>query len=102
MRSPTILDIVQAVTDVGPSHPEVAVWWYARGGKTGAPLIQLVLEPQGGMLPNMTRIGSELAARLGAAFVAVRLHRGAAEAPVLYRVLTTGDSRTAAGHPGGM
>jgi hypothetical protein len=100
MRPPNVLDIVQAVTEVAPAHPEVAVWWYARAGEAGAP-VQLVLEARDGTPPDTARIGSELAARLRTAPVAIRLHRGADEAAALYRVLTTGDTRAAAGHARG-
>jgi hypothetical protein len=115
MRPPTVLDIVQAVTEVAPSHPEVAVWWYTRAGEprvgearvgearaneTGASLVQIVLEARGGTQPDTAHIRSALAERLGTATLSVRLHRGGEEA-ALYRVLTIGDTRTAAGHAGG-
>jgi hypothetical protein len=109
MRSPTILDIVQAVSEVAPSHPEVAVWWYARAGEGGAPRGQLVLEPRDGTPPDIARIGSEMAAQLQSTPIAVRLHRGASEGAPLYRVLTAGeargdtrgDTRVSAGRAGG-
>jgi hypothetical protein len=90
MRPPTILDIVQAVTDVAPSHPQVAVWWYGRAEMTGAAPVLVVLEARDGARPDTERIGSELARRLGPAAIAIRTHRGAGEAQTLYRLLTTG------------
>ncbi len=91
MRPPTILDIIQAVIDVAPSHPEVAVWWYARAGDADAPNLQLVLEPRDGTALDTAHIGSELAARLGSAPTApaIRLHGGLGEPTTLYRLLTT-------------
>ncbi len=101
MRSPTILDLVQAVTDVAPAHPEVAVWWYGRAGMEGAPQVMVVLEARDGAAPDAAGIGSELAYRLGTSGVTVRMHRGASEAHRLYRLLTTADGRAAAGHTKG-
>jgi hypothetical protein len=104
MRAPTILDVIQAIAQVAPSHPEVAVWWYVRSsteGGNGERGVQLVLEPRDGLAPDMARIGPELGRRLGGATVSARVHRGAAETAPLYRVLTTGSAPTAASHPGG-
>jgi hypothetical protein len=88
MRLPTILDVVQAVTEVAPSHPELAVWWYERAG--GWP-VRLVLQARGGSTPDMVSIGSELTGRLGAGAVAIRMHGGAGETQVLYRLVTAED-----------
>lgn len=101
MRSPTILDVVQAVTDVAPSHPGVAIWWYGHATEAGAPPVLLVLEPRNGAAPDPASVGSQLARRLGPATVAVRMHRGAGETQALYRLLTAGDGRAAALHQGG-
>jgi hypothetical protein len=98
MRTPNILDIVQAVTEVAPSHPELAVWWYERTGGAGA---RLVLEARKGASPDTAHIGSELAGRLGTGAVAVRMHRGAGETQALYRLLTAGDERAAPRHAEG-
>src|SRR4051812_27117645 len=97
MRPPTILDIVQAVTEVAPFHPEVAVWWYERRGTPGAPAVQLVLEGKGGVSPDTVSIGVALADRLSTREVAVRTYRGAAEGHTLYRLLTADDARAGAG-----
>jgi hypothetical protein len=88
MRTPTILDVVQAVTGVAPSHPQVAVWWYGRAEVAGAPPV-VVLEFRDGVHPDTERIGSELARRLGPAAIAIRPHRGAGEVQTLHRLLTT-------------
>lgn len=101
MRPPTILDIVQAVIDVAPSHPEVAVWWYARAGVAGAASVVVVLEAREGRTPNAAGIDAELARRLGTSAVAVRMHRGSDETHALYRLLTTEAGRVPAGHPEG-
>jgi hypothetical protein len=101
MRTPTILDIVQAVTEVAPSHPEVAVWWHARAGMAGSSPVLVVLEAREGARPDTERIGSELAGCLGPAAVAIRMHRGAEEAPTLYRLLTAADASAAAGRAKG-
>jgi hypothetical protein len=93
MRSPTILDVVQAVTDLAPSHPEVAIWWYGRGDSAGALRVVLVLEGQGGADPDTQRIGSELARYLASAAITVRMHRGADEAQTLHRLLTNERAR---------
>jgi hypothetical protein len=101
MRSPTILDLLHAVIEVAPSHPEVAVWWYRRGDVAGAPTIQLVLEARDSARPDAERIGSELARRLGPAAIAIRIHRGTGEVRTLYRLLTTEDGRVTSGHAEG-
>jgi hypothetical protein len=88
MRTPNMIDVVQAVTEVAPSHPEVSVWWYRRAETLGAPPVLLVLEARDGARPDVERVGSELARRLGPATIAIRTHRGAGEAQTLYRLLT--------------
>jgi hypothetical protein len=101
MRTPTILDIVQAVTEVAPSHPELAVWWYERTGGAGASPGLLVLEARKGASPDTAHIRSELAGRLGTGAVAIRMHRGAGETQSLYRLLTAEDERATAGRAEG-
>jgi hypothetical protein len=91
MRPPTILDVVQAVIRLAPSHPEVAVWWFAPAA-TGAPGPMLALESREGALPDAAGIRSELAGRFGPGTVTVRVHRGPAEGEAHYRLFT---------HPGG-
>jgi hypothetical protein len=100
MRPPTILDLIQAVTEVAPSHPEVAVWWYERSGRAGAAPVPLVLEAREGASPDTASIGSEFERRLGPAAVAIRMYRGAGET-ALYRLLTVGNARAAAGQAKG-
>lgn len=99
MRPPTILDVVQAVTRLAPSYPEVAVWWFAPAA-TGASRVLLVLEPRERALPDAASIGSELAGRFGPGAVTVRVHRGAAEEQARYRLLTPPAS-AAVGQTGG-
>lgn len=101
MRRPTILDLIQAVIEVAPSHPEVAVWWYARASGVGVLPLMLVLETRDGAALDTTSIGSELAKRLGPSAVAVRIHGGASETQELYRLLTATDASAAAGHAEG-
>jgi hypothetical protein len=95
-RSPNILDIVKAVTEVAPSYPEVSVWWYARADVPGVRQVLVVLEARDGSAPAAASIASELEERLNSVAVAVRMHRGAGETPGLYRLLTTADSRVPA------
>jgi hypothetical protein len=101
MRSPNVLDVVHAVTDLAASHSEVAVWWYMRAGVAGSPVILLVLEPRDGALPDTASIGAALAARFGPEAVAVRMHRGAGETQTLYRLLTAANASAAVGHAEG-
>jgi hypothetical protein len=101
MHRPTILDVVQAVVEVAPSHPEVAVWWYARASGVGVLPVMVVLETREGAAPDTSTIGLELAKRLGPSAVAVRMHRGAAEAQELYRLLTAVDASAAVEHAKG-
>jgi hypothetical protein len=96
MRTPTILDVVQAVTGVAPSHREVAVWWSGRAEMAGALPVLLVLEGRDGAAPDTASIGSELARRLGVTAVAIRMHRGGGETQTLYRLLTAEDERATA------
>jgi hypothetical protein len=88
MRPASILDLVQAVSEIAPAHPDVAVWWYTRVAEPNTPPMQLVLQPRDGIGPDCGRIGAELAARIGAGLVTVRLHRGPMESRALYRLLT--------------
>jgi hypothetical protein len=97
MRRPTLLDLVQAVVEVAPSHPEVAVWWYERASAVGALPVMVVLETSDGTPPDIKAIESELAKRLGQSAVAVRIHRAAAEPQQLYRLLTAAEGTVAGG-----
>jgi hypothetical protein len=97
MRRPTILDLVQAVIEVAPSHPEVAVWWYRRASAVGVLPVMVVLETRNGAAPDLTSIGAELATRLGGSAVAVRMHEGPGETQELYRLLTAAEATAAAG-----
>lgn len=101
MRRPTILDLVQAVVEVAPSHPEVAVWWYRRASAVGVLPVVVVLETRDGAAADTTSIGSELTRRLGPSAVAVRMHEGAGETLELYRLLTAPEAGATAGHVGG-
>jgi hypothetical protein len=94
MHPPSILDLVQAVSEIAPAHPDVAVWWYTRAAEPNAPPMQLVLQPRDGVGPDCGRIGAELATRFGAGSVTVRLHQGPAERRTLYRLLTRHPKRT--------
>jgi hypothetical protein len=99
MRPPSILDVVQAITQLAPSHPEVAVWWFAPASPE-APGPMLVLESREGALPDAASIGSELAGRFGPGVITIRVHRGAAEGQARYRLLTPAPD-AAAGRQGG-
>lgn len=106
MRRPSILDVVQAVTVVAPSQPEVRAWWYApptRFHLLGARsddsthIIEVVIEPQPTLRARVDVIAADLSARLGGTPVAVREHRGAGEEQRLFRVLRTQPAETADG-----
>jgi hypothetical protein len=98
MRTPNMIDVLKAVTEVAPSYPEVAVWWYRRVETAGAPPVLLVLEPRDGARPDTERVASELARRLGPATSTIRLHRGVDEVQTLYRLLTARHGRAPAEH----
>jgi hypothetical protein len=97
MRQPSILDVVRAVSEVGPSHPEVRSWWYApprrlrlRGdreadGSRRPVTIEVVVEaPEGGF----DELAAELSRHLRESPVSVRTYRGAGEERQLYRLRT--------------
>lgn len=96
MRRPSILDVVQAVTVVAPSHPEVRAWWYApptrfhlRGARSDdrAFRIEVVIEPRATARPNLDSIAADLSVQLSGTPASVRAHRGAGEERRLFRVL---------------
>ncbi len=97
MRRPNVLDVVRAVTEVAPEHPEVRVWWYApiidaelpAGPGDDRPL-EIVLELANTDRPDLEAIGSALCARLRWPRVTVREHRGQEEESRLFRMLTAG------------
>ena len=70
MRQPSILDVLRAVRDVGPTHPEVRAWWYAPGqrvrlqgvlaGEEARDALEVVIETDVGepeRFRNVTRDG---------------------------------------------
>lgn len=87
LRPPSILDLVAAVTELAPAHPEVAVWWYRRSAEPGAPPMLLVLQPREGPL-DPAPIAAELSRRFGPHRVTVRQHQGPGEPHALYRLLS--------------
>jgi hypothetical protein len=114
MRQARILDVLCAVREVAPAHPEVEAWWYApprrlrlqgerprdaRGdacgggsGSEGAPAIEVVVEAGSAASPDCVGIAAELARWLPGSALSVRLHRAAAEERQLFR-LVSGRSR---------
>jgi hypothetical protein len=117
MRRPSILDVLRAVRDVGPAHPEVRAWWYAPGRKPrlagGLPgdenggTLEIVVETADDGA-DLARIGGDLADRLRRGPVSVRPHRGNGEERQLYRLLSNGKAASVpesapggAGAPGG-
>jgi hypothetical protein len=100
MRPPSILDLVQAVSELAPAHPEVAAWWYTRVADLGSPPMVVVIESIDGSEADCAAIGTELQRRLRPDAVAVRPHRAAAEAATLYRLLTAPGRRTVTAGPG--
>ncbi|HEX9572612.1 MAG TPA: hypothetical protein VF994_00870 [Myxococcales bacterium] len=100
MRRPSILDVLRAVRDVGPTYPEVRAWWYAPGrrlrlqgtvaGEEGGEAVEVVVETDAGGA-DLAGIGGDLADRLRRGPVSVRPHRGTGEERQLYRLLSRGD-----------
>ena len=105
MRQPSILDVLRAVREVGPTHPEVRAWWYAPGqrvrlqgvlaGEEARDALEVVIEADGDGA-DLPRIAGDLADRLRHGRVAVRRHRGNAEERQLYRLLSRGKPVTLA------
>ena len=99
MRPPSILDVLRAVRDVVPAHPEVRAWWYApsrgsrlHGGRPGEEsdaALEVIIETD---TPgaDLARIGRDLADRLRRGPVSVRPHRGNGEERQLYRLMSRG------------
>lgn len=109
MRRPSILDVVQAVTAVAPSHPKVRAWWYApptrfhlRGARSddSAHRIEVVIEPRAPGRPDPDSIAADLSVQLGGTPASVREHRGAGEERRLFRVLQQRLDETAEGGTG--
>lgn len=106
MRRPSILDVVQAVTAVAPSHLEVRAWWYApptrfhlRGARSDdrAHRIEVVIELHATGRPHLDSIEADLSAQLGGTPASVREHRGEGEERRLFRVLQQRPDETAEG-----
>jgi hypothetical protein len=98
MRQPSILNVLRAVRQVGPAHPEVRAWWYAPArrlrlhgalpeGEGDAVEVVVELDLQGA---DLAAIGGEIAQSLQSGPVSVRPHRGADEERQLYRLLSRG------------
>jgi hypothetical protein len=98
MRQPSILNVLRAVRQVGPAHPEVRAWWYAPArrlrlhgalpeGEGDAVEVVVELDLQGA---DLAAIGGEIAQSLRSGPVSVRPHRGADEERQLYRLLSRG------------
>lgn len=94
MRRPNILDVVRAVTEVAPAHPEVTVWWFApdselavRSDRSREPTLEIVVETAT-TEPNLEGVASKLSDRLSGTPVTVRTHRGREEDKRLFRMLT--------------
>jgi hypothetical protein len=101
MRRSSILDVLCAVREVGPAHPEVGAWWYAPGrrlrlqgtlpgGESGEAL-EVVIEAKVAAV-DLAGIAADLADRLRSGPVSVRPHRGSGEERQLYRLLSRGDA----------
>jgi hypothetical protein len=97
MRPPSILDVVRAVREVVPAHPEVRAWWYApsrglppqgrRAGERADAAVEVIIETDTASV-DLARIGSDLADRLRRGPVSVRRHRGNGEERQLYRLMS--------------
>jgi hypothetical protein len=99
VRQPSILDVVRAVTEVSPSHPEIRTWWYAppkrlrlRGEleADGSRTQQIVEVAVDAVSPSadFDALASELSRKLRGSPVTVRTFRGADEERQLYRLLS--------------
>src|SRR3990172_6161031 len=109
MRQVRILDVLRAVTEVAPAHPEVEAWWYApprrlrlqgerprdargdacdgaRRGLEEAPAVVVVVEAGPAASPDCVGIAAELARWLPGSALSVRLHRAVAEKRRLFRL----------------
>ncbi len=107
MRTPSILDVLRAVTEVAAAQRDVEGWWYAparrlrlTGELPGTPRevhsLEVVVEVAGTAEVDCAGIAAELSSRLAGQPVSVRPHRGAAEERQLFR-LVSGRSRAGAG-----
>ncbi len=118
MRQARILDVLRAVTEVAPAHPEVEAWWYApprrlrlqgerprdargdlcagvsgaRSDSERAPAVEVVVEAGPAASPDCVGIAGELERRLPESTLSVRPYRAAAEERQLFR-LVSGRSR---------
>lgn len=82
-----VLDVVRAVTQVAPDHPEIAVWWYVPR-LLDNPNIEILVETEGGRATDFTRVAGKIGALLQDANVAVAFHPGPGETRRLFRVLS--------------
>jgi hypothetical protein len=99
VKQPSILDVVRAVGEIGPSHPEIRAWWYAppkrlrlRGelepdGSRKQQIVEVAVELSSASA-NFDALASELSRKLRGSPVAVRSFRGADEERQLYRLLS--------------
>jgi hypothetical protein len=99
VKQPSILDVVRAVTEVGPSHPEIRTWWYAppkrlrlRGeleadGSRRQQIVEVAVEAAASSA-DFDALASELSRKLRGSPVSVRTFRGADEERQLYRLLS--------------
>ena len=101
MRRSSILDVLRAVKEVGPAHPEVRAWWYAAGrrlrtrgtlpGGESGDALEVVIEAEVATA-DLAGIAADLEDRLRSGPVSVRPHRGSEEERQLYRLLSRGDA----------
>lgn len=100
MRDASILDVVRAVTDLAPAHPEVTVWWYSptdmlrlqgelNAGALRRRPVEVAVEARGTISPEYEEIAAELSERLWGNPVRVRAYEGLGETSRLFRVLST-------------
>ncbi|MFQ5704644.1 MAG: hypothetical protein ACE5HT_11545 [Gemmatimonadales bacterium] len=80
-----VLDVVRAVTEVAPRHPEITVWWYVPR-ELGNPKIELLVEVATGRQPDFTAIAEDVESHLYNAEVTVARHSGEREIRKLFKV----------------
>jgi hypothetical protein len=99
VKQPSILDVVRAVAEIGPSHPEIRSFWYAppkrlrlRGelepdGSRRQQIVEVAVEPSSPSA-DFDALAGELSRKLKGSPVSVRRFRGADEERQLYRLLS--------------
>jgi hypothetical protein len=106
MRHPSILDVIHAVKQVAPAHPEVRAWWYTppqrlrlsgelplvRDEERATDRIEVVLQGDSLDAAVLDPIASELSRAMAGEPVGVRMYGGAGETRPLFRIASRRDA----------